>query len=464
MPRSLNTEPSGNAGIERYFSYPWSGLKPYKEGAFTYKPGVRPLTPEDLTTITGKHLIVGGISRLVLNRELVREMNRPYLDSDVITVVLDGRVNVYNQGFIGDMIEASRMVTALRKQGKEVRIVTSHTDIFEGSVDSGISIVPIPADTPSAAETQWEPRLRRLIGRVAEGYPVLAPLNARLPILLSIDSEGEIVNGENISTLNRILNQREDGFGIEPNKWMNRGLHQLQALQVTADLVGMEGVFEWEGFPSTFLHPDNHARKVALDTILRYKCMQSSLNSGKFPLLIHPGIATNGRKMEQKFYPESRWRRVLDGLTDAEDLHIGNITIVRPVDNFQSGMAFKLVRYSEDELRSIKTFGLPEAELKQKEGWSLGAFIALLQEFKYRKGIIIGCDSMPAGHAAPALGIPSIVLGSPRYNPGFYCPPDNALVVMPPNAKPWPATKDINPAHIVAALKGMVSELTEFSV
>ncbi len=70
------------------------------------------------------------------------------------------------------------------------------------------------------------------------------------------------------------------------------------------------------------------------------------------------------------------------------------------------------------------------------------------------RGMIVGCDSMPAGHAGPATDNPSIVLGSQSYNSGFYCPPDKSLVVMPSKGA---FTSSIEPSNVVWAIQELCS-------
>lgn len=56
---------------------------------------------------------------------------------------------------------------------------------------------------------------------------------------------------------------------------------------------------------------------------------------------------------------------------------------------------------------------------------------------------------MPAGHAGPATGNPAVVLGSIVFNPGFFCPPEKALVVMPSRSA---YTSGIKPERVVTAV------------
>lgn len=438
--------------IDRHLTEPYFGLKLHNPKTLTYSASVRPLRFDELKTLGNPKLTLSG---LVIYEGEIRKSNRQLLDSsDTTTVVLDARTNVYNQGFLGDMIEASRLVTVLRETGKNVRIVGSHTDIFTGTNDPGIEVIPIPADLPPATEKHWQPELLRYIGESAKGSPVLFPINARLPLLLGINPQGDITNQETVSKFQGFLKQTSPPPDIKPERWMHRGVHQLQALQITAHLIGLNDVYKWSKFPDAFLYPTESAQKSAEKIVNIYRCFFNGSNHDGIPYLIHPGVATNGRKVDQKAYPETRWRRIIEGMTD-KDLSLKSLSFLKPVDPAQGAMATRLAEYAKN--LGIKTALLPEQELRSKYGWTLGSFIAFLKELSHRKGVILGCDSMPAGHAAPALDIPSIVLGSPSYNPGFYCPPKEALVVMPNTLEGMAYTKDINPLHVIESLRDMAS-------
>lgn len=439
-------------GIDKHLDSPWYGLSIHDQKTLTYRTDVKPLSYPDFEEIATKRYSLGS---LLNHRSEIRRHNGKLLDeSDVVSVVLDGRVNDRNQGYLGDMIEASRLVNALRQAGKNVQVIASHTDIFEGTTDKGIMVVPIPSDIPAATEHPYQPRLLRYIGQFSSGSAVLFPTNANLPILLSINSEGKILNEGMLSKFNNFLSASRNQFGVEPDRWWKRGAHQLQALQIVADLIGLEGVYDWKEFPKAFLEPDQHAKLVAQKARNFYKCTTDTHSEG-VSLLLHPGVATNGRKVELKLYPESRWKKVIDSLV-GEDLPIRSLTIVKPIDLMQAGMASRLVEHAD--VLGIRVRELPERELKEKFGWTLGSFISFLQDFSTRNSIILGCDSMPAGHAGPAIGLDSIVLGSPAYNPGFYGP-ERGLVVMPRSYRELVGTKQINPKHITAAIKTMSAEV-----
>ncbi len=436
--------------IDRHSGLPYFGLKVHNKKTLTYSANVNPLKQEDLSTLGDPKLSLFG---LIAYEEDIRRNNIQLLNSsNTTTVVLDARTNAYNQGFLGDMIEASRLVTALRTVGKNVRIVGSHTDIFTGTNDSGIEVIPIPADLPPATERHWQPQLLEYIGEATKGSPVLFPMNARLPLLLDINRTGEIQNQDMLSMLQSYLRQTSSSPDIKPERWMHRGIHQLQALQITAHLIGLDGVYDWDKFPDAFLHPTDRARKSAEKITNIYRCFFNGSNHDGIPYLIHPGVATNGRKVDQKAYPETRWKRIIEGMTD-ENLALKSLSLLKPVDPAQGAMTTRLAEYAKS--LGLKTALLPEQELRTKYGWTLGSFIAFLKELSHRRGIILGCDSMPAGHAAPALDIPAVVLGSPSYNPGFYCPPKDALIVMPNTRDGIAYTKDINPLHVLESLKDM---------
>lgn len=437
-------------GVDRHLGLPSFGLRVHSYDRLTYEANVRPLRRPDLSIIEDRRFSLAG---LVHHGAEIQAANKAKLDSsDTVAVVLDGRVSIYNQGFLGDLVEASRLVTALRQADKRVKIISSHTDIFDGSSDQGVSVAPIPADLPSGNEMPWQPRLLEYVGKVADGSPVMFPMNAKMPLLLSVNPDGEIADKTRIDELNRFLSQKETQVGIQPERWWRRGIHQLQALQIIADLTGIPGALEWDRFPDAYLHPNKRAQRSVDKVINIYNCFFKGASSDKVPLLVHPGVATNGRKIELKAFLESRWKKVLEEVKN-EGLPIKSVNVLKPVDAQQGAMASRLATYAHE--LGFKTTALPEQKLRAKYGWSLGSFIAFLQELSHRQGIILGCDSMPAGHAGPAVDVPAVVLASPSYNPGFYCPPKDALVVMPKIVDDRGFTKDINPHHVVEAIRDM---------
>lgn len=433
---------------------PWFGMHPHSVEHLTYRTQVPTLNSADWDTITSRE---SSLSGLKTHRKAIREANeRLWRSSDVLTMVLDGRANIYNQGYLGDLVEATRIINPILASGRNLRIITSAPDVFSGFEGSNLEITGIPAHVPVATDLPWQPELLRYVGQQADSSPVLFPLNARVPMLFDINGQGEVRNLSAVSELNRFLNQSQRQFGIRYEKWAKKGMHQLQALQVMTDLIGLDGSFDWSQFPDAFLHPDGHAKDTAAKVVNLYHCFYKS--NGRPPLLLHPGVATDGMKLKLKSYPESRWKRVITGISD-EGLPVKSLTIIRPTDATQNAVAVRLVNHARK--LGLKVSDVPEAKVRQDLGWSVGSFIAFLQELAHRQGVIVGCDSLPAGHAGPAVGIRSVVLGSPFFNPTFFCPPENSMVVMPNANLDSVVDKDIttgaiNPTHVVEAIRDII--------
>lgn len=442
MSNSKNKEISGYAGIDNNFGRPWFGIRYQSIPNMTYAANIQPLNSEDWVTITEKGTSLQGLSG---SKKDFKDKNTAVLGtSDVVSVVLDGRTDIFNQGYLGDVVEATRIIGPLQKAGKSVRVITSHTDIFEGAVGTKFEVVGLPADIPPANKYPWDPRLLRFVGRATQGDPVLFPVNARLPIAFDIDSTGTVRNHDQISALNSALNQSEQQLGIRHEKWAKKGVHQLQALQAFTDLIGVDS-FNWQQFPEAFLQPDTYSRTVANKVINAYHCFFNQENGS--PLFLHPGVATDGRKVTLKGYSEPKWKQAITEIAQSE-IPLGSMTLLKPIDQEQGLMATRLAAHARKE--GLQVSEVPMEEIIKNYGWSLGSFVAFLQDLAFRKGVIVGCDSMPAGHAGPAIGIKSLVLASPFFNPTFFAPPQDALIVMPRHSSQSDRTSKVTTENIDA--------------
>lgn len=413
----------GFPGIDKNLNSSWFGIKYLAPDQVIYVANVLPLTPDQWNEITQKGQPLSGLSK---KESGLRNRNRRLLDaSDVVNVVLDGRINIFNQGYLGDLVEATRIIDPLLENGKRVRIITSHMDIFGGAESGDVEIKGIPSDIPPANQYPWDQRLLRYIGKIGNGDPTIFPVNARVPIAFHVDNQGNIKNGEEIDKLNSLLNQSHKQIGIRHEKWSKRGVHQLQALQAFGHLLGID-TLSWTQFPDAFFYPDAYSVRVADQVISYYHCFYSGENNT--PLMLHPGVATDGRKIDLKGYPEDKWKEVITAISDSK-APVDSLTMLKPVDQDQSQIAERLIKHAEKIGFNVSE--VPMEEILKNYGWSFGSFISFLQELSMRRGIILGCDSMPAGHAGPAANIKAVVLGSPYFNPTFFGPAQNSLIVMP---------------------------------
>jgi hypothetical protein len=414
---------TGYPGINKNFGKPWYGIQYSDPYNVIYSTNISPLNPDNWLEITQNGQPLSGLRTGA--KDIIKR-NQAILDaSKEVNVVLDGRVNIFNQGYLGDLVEATRIIDPLLISGKKVRIITSHGDIFSGSGSDSVEVRGIPSDIPPANQYPWDQRLLRFIGQNANLAPTIFPVNARVPIAFNIDRQGTIKNGEEIDYLNKLLNQSTKQIGIRHEKWSKRGVHQLQALQAFSYLLGMDSL-NWSQFPEAFFYPDDYSVKVADEVIGYYHCFYSREN--KTPLLLHPGVATDGRKIDLKGYPEEKWKDVITAISESQ-APVDSLTMLKPVDQDQSQIAGRLIKHAEKNGFNVSE--VPMEDILKNYGWSFGSFVSFLQELSMRRGIILGCDSMPAGHAGPATNIRAVVLGSPFFNPTFFGPAQNSLIVMP---------------------------------
>lgn len=427
--------------IYNHLDLPSFGLRRY-DGE-TYKAAVRPLTR--LEIVQGiANMVDHNPDRLSFSDWLQGENKKILRATKTVAIVLDGRDRSSAQGFLGDMIEATRLVNVLRSTGKAVTIVTPHLDVFQGNADPAIKVLPIPNEVPASPMPTWRQELLRHLHNQVGETPVVFPLNAAIPAFIQIGPNGVIQNIEHIRLAKEAFEPQTNKLVPSVN-WGRFGVHQLQAFQLTAHLLGIEGVENWQNFPPAFLHPTREAEHTAKEVIRIYGCF-GSRSSKCPPAFLHPGVAASPSKLTKKFYPEQDWQLVLNQLPQA-DPRPGSITFIEPTDPDQAAMTLRLATTAvEAGLRVAK---VPMASIKKRYEWTLGSFIAFLGELSKHKGVIMGCDSMPAGHAGPATGNPAIVLGSHYFDPGFYCPPERALVVLPPVG--YFHTSKIEPERVVQA-------------
>lgn len=421
---------------------PWYSLSLHSRDNFSYKGSVKPLDSDQLERVT-RGLVQWKTGGEPFS-ERVRRVNRiNFGSSERVVIVLDGRYNGKTEGYLGDMVEATRLVRPLRERVKEVIIATPHTDIFEGTPDSNVSILPIPDNIEGIPKPPWDIKLRQYLYDLIRETPCIFPLNANNLNYAILGPDGQIRNEDDFAMVRNVVRPGYEELDINPVHWWRRGIHQLQALQVMYYLLGGDEAKEWTQFPDAYLYPSPSASSVAKDVVDLYGCFATSTRACP-PVYLHIGVATNGRKLLAKYYPEDKWIQVLKGL--AENQHAPNsVTFLEPSDPLQSTATLRLASSAvENGLHVAK---VPMSQLRSK--WTLGSFIAFLQELSRHEGMIVGCDSMPAGHAGPAVGNPSVVLGSPAYNPGFYCPQDKSIVVMPSEGY---YTSGIRPEHVVTAI------------
>lgn len=419
------------------------GFCRYSEDA--YSTAVRPLTQAESEKLLAKIASHRERDNTAFCSKL-REQNLRVLEKrNKVVVVADGRNYISKfQGYLGDMIETTRLITAFRNQGTEVVVATPNTDIFAGKADDGVEVETIPSDVPGTPFYPWNNRLLEWLHSRIGDLPCLFPTHGTLPLLVELAAGGKLkdMSQDAVKHLHSFVNLEEERTGFHARRWGNRAVHQLQALQIMADLVGVKDAYSWQRFPDAFLYPDEVSRGIVMpvveDTL--------GLSVDKANVLFHPGVAQHNRKVSEKFYPENMWQQAfLHAAYDRASLQVDSLLFYRPVDAEQVPVIERLQRYAEG-------LGLPSRLIDSRVGdrpWSLGSFIAFLQELSRKRGIVLGCDSMPAGHASPATGNYSEVLGNTTYPPQFFAPHERALLVMPKGGQ---ATRFVKPESVARIL------------
>lgn len=433
---------------------PWYGLSVCPEAKFTYQAAVRPLNGSEIEYVINKRSVARWRGRDSFSQTMRLKNQEDFDGSDSLVIVLDGRINGKKEGFLGDMVEATRLIRPFSQRLKEVIIATPHTDVFDGRPDQNVSVLPIPEDIGGVQKPPWDEKLRRFLYNQVGEIPCIFPINADNISYAIFGPNGEIKNESSFILARDAIRYGYQGLDIGPANWWKKGVHQLQALQIMYHLLGGEDAKDWQQFPDAYLYPSDTAVGVAKEAVNRYGCFSSS---GRVcpPVYLHIGVATNGKKMEFKYYPEEKWAQVLKGLAE-NPAAPNSVTFLEPSDPDHAKTALSLAQTAVDN--GLRVAKIPTSQLRSE--WTLGAFIAFLQELSRHKGMIVGCDSMPAGHAGPAIGNPAVVLGSPFYNPGFYCPPQRSLVVMP-NPSESIFTSGINPEHVVGAIVQLCRQINQ---
>lgn len=340
------------------------------------------------------------------------------------------------------MIEATRWIRIVRHSGRTVTVCTPYPELFEGSERDDIRIITIPHSIKSASLYKFSAQSRKFL-RQEQGVksPLIFPINAHMPLY---SLAGNKANSDLIQELVAQQNSPQNirYFEYETRVWRKHAVHQLQAMQVVATTLGFDDTAYWENFPPVYLQPNQASEESAENTIRNFI---PNRYEGRFPIFVHPGVDPSPSKLRTKFYPEEQWVRLVNEMNRVfgDSIHLN---FLAPLTPDQADMTGRLADYSNSV--GLSTSFVPFHEI---DGWNMGSFVSFAQKVASKPGIMLGMDSLAAGHLFPAY-MPSVVLGSYAFNPLFYCPPDRALVVMPLRGR---TTDGIQPEQVITAINDM---------
>lgn len=334
----MSSLPEVYSEVNQHLDKPWYSMHEHAENIL--KADVKPLSGILIDELIG-NLVSNDQNRRQLVSKLFAVNTSLLHRSDYIAIVLDGRSNGVDEGFLGDMIEASRLVNALRTNGKSITIITPHSDLFQGTTDPKINILPLPTNIWASHTAPWSQELLSYLHNQIGDIPCIFPMNANMPVLIQTNKEGSIINNDTLTLAKKVFRPDAKVMKITPDIWGKKGIHQLQALQIVANLFGLDEVRDWQQFPQAFLHPTLEAKEVASEVVKKYGCFDyGSRTKTCPPIYLHPGVATNGAKLTTKFYPEAKWVDVIKGLADSP--HVNSLTLLEPTDPLQGAMTLRL--------------------------------------------------------------------------------------------------------------------------
>lgn len=403
------------------------------------KPRIMPLGLKDIDAIFHADDPEGHRRKLVLN---IRRANSKILNRcSEVAIILDGR-----NGWLGDLIEASRAIPVLATSGKKVLVFTSHADLMEGMDSENVSIISIPSHISPASDFLDIDELVGFIGNYHTDI-LLSPMQAAWPVIMEIehsDGRTRIKDKASIATkINAAFPCANSDFtaierGVK-DVWQATPMHQLQALQALLFLWGLDSVLEWNEFPAAFIKPSIATRRNAAASFA------ATYRSGSLPIIVHPGTSLSKPMKLGKRFPIASWEATLrcisESFTDTEKT-MAHFMFYADVE--QQGVA--------ERLQSIAVaLNLSAEVLKLHTTNSLGEFAHILKIASEHKGLIIGNDSMAAAHMGPAVGLRSLVLGNRIFLPTFYAPVDDSLLALPPDGVAETATIPVG--EVVKALR-----------
>ena len=439
-------------------AYPWYPLRPIdrQPGLFEAHPRLLGASEIDdvINSIVSKDLRNG-----VFANDL-RERNQSMIDASGgnISIVLDGRSgSIYEgsaptEGYLGDVVEGASVISALSDLGANVTVFTPHIGTITSDESRGIHVEGLPIDMPHQPHYPWTTQTLKFIHDTNPDSAIFFPLNAALPNLISTNDRGEILNIRDLQEIRLAIFGKTGVFDadqerlrtiIKESVWSKRGLHQLQALQVSLHLLGFDLDAHVQTLPESYLRPSPQAQQHARALSQELFRDRTSSEDG-VPLFVHIGVATGSHKVDSKYYPMKHWKEVM-GQLSTEGLPISGTIFFIPSDKKQAQDTMEIAQIAQANGQRVAY--MPEQALASRYGWSLGTFISFLQQLSAHEGVVLGCDSMPV-HAAAATGNRTVVIGNRAFNPAFYAP-RAATMVLPSESL---FTSSIEPSQVVRAV------------
>ncbi len=428
--------------------------------------GIFSANPRALNQLEINKVLDAMISKSAKEQDVftqVRDLNQKalYRSNGRVSVVLDGRARSktgdprITEGYLGDIIEASATIQPLVDAGLDITIFTPHTGTITSQGLPNLQIVGLPTHIPHIPHYPWTTELLAFTQQHNPETPIFFPLNAATPLLVTSSTNGTITNQEQLEQIRfwqygkpGIVNQDLE-YGrpiIKEAAWSAQDIHQLQALQINLDLLGIP--LQENTLPPPYLKPSSIAQEHAA-ALVNTLFSEIKVPEGTHPLFIHTGVATGGMKVASKYYPPGKWEEFFAALQTA-NLPITSSIFFIPSDRQQAQEVQIVAKYAKDA--GLQTAFVPEHALASQYGWSFGTFIAFLQELSKKDSIVLGCDSMPV-HAAGATGNKTVVIGNKTFNPNFYAP-RHATIALPLNGL---YTRDVEPDQIIRALQKAIN-------
>jgi hypothetical protein len=368
-----------------------------------------------------------------------------------IAVVLEGRLSNRPSGYLGDLVQCTRLLTSgMTVRGFPGRVMTSHPELLQQNpnhfrLDNVQNVSP---QSFCDNNQYWNS-----IVNLASGYTVLIPTLARCASPLDVrfqipqlppNDSGVRVEGNGTDIPYHVI--------IQKKFWSCGQLHLTEALAAWSMLFG--GVSQRSNAvvltTSTTL-PDLTSFRLLNGQIRRDRHRLEGVGQCKVPFLVFPDTA--GKPC--KTWGREQWEVLLRQIAaDFRDRIQFFLYRAHPECAHWNRIRNELVRA-----------GVQVVEF----GTGLPEIVALIQSMvtQHANVISLGLDSLPAAHLCPSLGTHSIVIGHKAEEYGgdpFFSAPlsyfGKMSLVLLPDSEPFHA-KQVPPGLAVTALGTVIGSFTQ---